>query len=291
MNLLKMTILPIAAISIALPAQAATVKANKTVMATVNGKNITAADVTMRLWGDNGMKILNDLVVERVILDEAAKQKITASDEVVEQIYKSSLGNRTEEAANKDLAKLGWTSKDIRQRIKEQIIINETIIKLGNINITDEDVKNAYEASKAQLMTKETYNISQISVATRQEAEAVLDSLIKDRNANFADVSAVKSNIPELKAARGLIGDIERGKLPKEIEDEVFALRPGQISKIIQIGTNYAIFTVNNINPSRQLTLEEVQNSIRNVLINQQINARRASVINAILQKSSVSIK
>ena len=286
-----MTILPIAAISIALPAQAATVKANKTVMATVNGKNITAADVTMRLWGDNGMKVLNDLVVERVILDEAAKQKITASDEVVEQIYKSSLGNRTEEAANKDLAKLGWTSKDIRQRIKEQIIINETIIKLGNINITDEDVKNAYEASKAQLMTKETYNISQISVATRQEAEAVLDSLIKDRNANFADVSAAKSNIPELKVARGLIGDIERGKLPKEIEDEVFALRPGQISKIIQIGTNYAIFTVNNINPSRQLTLEEVQNSIRNVLVNQQINARRASVINAILQKSSVSIK
>ncbi|MBO4555752.1 MAG: peptidyl-prolyl cis-trans isomerase [Elusimicrobiales bacterium] len=275
----------------AMPAQSAIVKPNKTVMATVNGKNITAGDITIRLWGENGTKALNEIIIERVLLDEAAKLKITVPDETVNAFYRQSLGGRSEEEANKELARIGWSDKDIKQRIKNQIIINEAIIRLGNINITDEDIKNAYDGAKEQFVTKETYSISQIAVATKAEAENILDSLLKDRNSDFAAVSAEKSSDARLRASKGLIGNIARGQISKELEDEIFALRPGQISKIMQVGTIYSIFKVNSINPSRQLSLEEVQGNIRNALMAQKLNEKKNEITQELIRKAEIKIK
>ena len=291
MNLTKFAILSVAAAAMAMPAQSAIVKPNKTVMATVNGKNITAGDITIRLWGENGTKALNEIIIERVLLDEAAKLKITVPDETVNAFYRQSLGGRSEEEANKELARIGWSDKDIKQRIKNQIIINEAIIRLGNINITDEDIKNAYDGAKEQFVTKETYSISQIAVATKAEAENILDSLLKDRNSDFAAVSAEKSSDARLRASKGLIGNIARGQISKELEDEIFALRPGQISKIMQVGTIYSIFKVNSINPSRQLSLEEVQGNIRNALMAQKLNEKKNEITQELIRKAEIKIK
>lgn len=291
MNLTKFAILSVAAAAMAMPAQSAIVKPNKTVMATVNGKNITAGDITMRLWGENGIKKLNELIAERLLLDEAEKLKITVPDETVNAIYRQYLGGRSEENENRELAKIGWSGKDIKQNIKNQILINETIVKLGNINITDEDVKKAYEASKATLVTNESFNVSQIAVATKEEAENILDRLLKDRNSDFAAVSAEKSYDDRLRAARGLIGNIYRGQVSKEVEDEIFALRPGQISKIMQVGTIYSIFKVNSINPSRQLSLDEVQGNIRNALRTQKINEKKIEIMQELIKKAEIKIK
>ena len=291
MKFTKFTILALAAIAMAIPSQAATLKSNKTVLATVNGKNITAGDVAARLWGDNGVKILNEMVIERILLDEAAKQNITVDEERLNSVFKASLGNRSEADLNKELSRIGFSSKDVKQKLKEQILMTEVIIKLGNINITDEDIKNAYEASKQRLITAETYNISQIAVATKTEAENILDGLLNDKNADFASVSAEKSMDQKLREARGFIGNAAKGQLPKELEDEIFALRPGQISKIIATGNIYSIFKVNSINPSRQLTLDETKGTIRNELMSQRLNEKRIEIMQSLINKSKIEMK
>lgn len=52
--------------------QAATVKPEKSVIAVVNGKNITAGDITTRLWWQVGIQGLTELIDEKLILEEAA---------------------------------------------------------------------------------------------------------------------------------------------------------------------------------------------------------------------------
>ena len=287
----KITFLSVLALSIAIPSFAATAKPGKTVMATVNGKNITANDVTIRLWGESGLKAINELIAEKVLLDEASKLKIIVPEESIDAFYKNYLGGRSAEDANKELSKVGWSDKDIKQQIKNQILINETIIKLGNINITDADVKNAYEASKDRLMTNETYDISQIAVATKAEAETILDALLKDRNSDFAAVAAEKSINAELRERAGKIGNVSKGQLPKDIEEEIFALRPGQISKIMQTGNIYSIFKINSIMPSRQLTLEETKGNIRNAIISQRLNEKKNEIMQDLIKKAEIKIK
>lgn len=275
----------------AAPSQAASVKSGKTVMATVNGKNITANDVTVRLWGLQGAQVLNDLILEKAMTDKAAELKISVPEEMVEELYKRNTGNRSEKEIDNELARTGWTSKDVKERIKNQLLINETIIKLANISVPDEETAKYYNASKDKLVKAETYNISQITVSTKEEAENVLDGLLKDKNAEFGTVAAAKSNNAGLRARAGLIGDVAKGQLPAELENEIFALRPGQISKIMQTGSSFSIFRVNAISPARQYEFSEVKDTLRSALLNQKINASRAAVMNSVLQQSKVTVK
>ena len=275
----------------ALSSHAATVRPGKTVMAVVNGKNITANDVTTRLWGLQGMQALNELILEKVMTDKAAELKINIPEERIDEIYKRNTGSRSEKEIDKELARTGWTAKDIRERIKNQLLINEVIIKLANISVPDEEVLKYYNASKDRLIKPETYNISQITLSTKEEAENVLDGLLNDRNAVFGAVAAEKSNNAGLRARAGLIGDVQKGQLPAEIESEIFALRPGQISKIMQTGNAFSIFRVNNISPSRQYEFTEVRDTLRSSLLEQKINANRTAVMNVVLQQSEVKVK
>src|SRR5574344_3081184 len=129
-------------------ANAATVKSNKTVVATIDGKNITAGEVSTTLWGKYGVQTIAEMISDRLLLDEAAKQKITVSDDVVEANFKSILNNSKQEEVEKELAIVGWTIKDLKKQIKDQLLMNDVVIKLANINVTDEDVLNAYNTNK-----------------------------------------------------------------------------------------------------------------------------------------------
>lgn len=270
-------------------ANAATVKSNKTVVATIDGKNITAGEVSTTLWGKYGVQTIAEMISDRLLLDEAAKQKITVSDDVVEANFKSILNNRKQEDVEKELAIVGWTIKDLKKQIKDQLLMNDVVIKLANINVTDEDVLNAYNTNKDKLLSQEAVTVSQINIGSKEEAEKIVDSLVK--GGDFAAISAEKSIDPALKENKGNVGIITRGRLPKELENEIFALRPGQFSKIIPLGNNYSIFKVTEYHPSQTLSYELVKNNLRASIFNQLINAQRPVIINKLRQNAKITIK
>lgn len=270
---------------------AAIVKANKTVMATVNGKNITAADITTSLWGNLGAQALTELIAERVLLDEAAKRNITADDSVVNSLYEQSINGKDKKEINSNLARIGWTEKDVKEKIKRQITINNLVVNIANIVITDEEIKKLYNENKDKLVTTESYNVSQINVDKIEIANKLVDQLISDKNADFGAISAANSIDKNLSANNGLVGNITRGMLPENLESEIFALRPGQISKIIAVGSNFSIFKVNAINKARQLELADVKESLRSTLLTQKINEKRPAVLAELLKEAKITVK
>ena len=294
MRLGKIIILPVFAVlplcmSLS-PVHAAALKNGKTVMATVNGKKITANDITVRLWEAQGNQILNELIAERVLLDEAAKQKITVSDENINAFYERSLGGRSKQDAAKDLARIGLTEKDIKLRLKNQAIMNELIIKLGGISVSEDEISDAYSNGKDKLVKTETYNISQIIVPTKEEAGQIIDELLQNSKADFSEMSAARSADPGLRERRGLVGDVARGQLPQNIENELFSLRPGQLSRVMATGSGYSVFKINSISPARQLSLEEVKESLRTAILANKLNAKRGEVINSLVSQANIKI-
>jgi peptidyl-prolyl cis-trans isomerase SurA len=81
--------------------------------------------------------------------------------------------------------------------------------------------------------------------AALSAAEAKANDLLKQihEGASFEDIAKKYSDGPSA-ADGGNLGTFERGKLAKSIEDETFALKPGEVTKVTQTKQGYVILKV-----------------------------------------------
>ncbi len=138
------------------------------ILAVVNGEIITLSDLILRekrLYGPEGPskdisaddkanrfrgKILQDLIDERLMINEAERMKVSPSEEEIkkhiEQI-KIENGFHSDEEFNSALAKDGLTRKDFEKDIYEEIClfrIHQSIVNQSK-QITDREIREYYE--------------------------------------------------------------------------------------------------------------------------------------------------
>ena len=124
---------------------------DKVVVAMVNGRPISRLELNQRMTSIYGKETLENLIVERLISDEAAKNKVIVSEkEIDDEVAKivASLGNGAK--IEDILAMQGMTMKDLRQQIKLKLQVNKILGK--DINITDEEIKK-YLTDNASTLT------------------------------------------------------------------------------------------------------------------------------------------
>lgn len=155
------------------------------VVATVNGKPITRADLDVRYQetlGDSHQKspsedqanivrlnIVHDLIDHEILMQRAAKLNLTANDEEVQSKLDEIKAPYTQEEFQKWLDQQHMTLDKLKQEIRR----NKTEEKLFNkeinskINITDTDISNYYNAHKADFnLIEPEYHIAQIVVTS-----------------------------------------------------------------------------------------------------------------------------
>jgi parvulin-like peptidyl-prolyl isomerase len=104
--------------------------------------------------------------------------------------------------------------------------------------VTEEDVKKAYEENLPQLTT-ETVKVSHILVKTQAEAEAIEIELKAGKP--FEDLAKAKSEDTGSAAKGGELGPLSRGQTEPEFEAAAFALKDGEVSGIVKTQYGYHI--------------------------------------------------
>ena len=79
-------------------------------------------------------------------------------------------------------------------------------------------------------------------------------------------------------------------ELRKEIEHTVFNLKIGEISNPVKIDDKYYIFKLNNINPSKQLNLSEVQDKINAFLFDRKFQEELKKWLDELKKESYIKI-
>jgi|Deesub1362A_J573_1020465.scaffolds.fasta_scaffold01688_1 foldase protein PrsA len=124
----------------------ATIGCSRTV-ATVNGEKITQAELNQRLMQEAGKEVLDQMITEKLILQEAKKKGIKVSEEEIDKkIEEFKKQFPDEKTFRAQLKENNMTIDFLREQLKLQLIV-EKILK-DKIKVSEEDVKKYYEENK-----------------------------------------------------------------------------------------------------------------------------------------------
>ena len=299
-------------------------------MATVNGKPIERAEVE-RVYQNNlgeshqqptpvqanimRLNILRQLIDEEIVMERAAKQNLTATDEEVADRLNELKAPFTQEEFQKRLDSQHLTLDDLKREIRrnrtEEKLFNKEIT--SRINITDADIADFYNSNKAQFnLLEPQYHLAQIvvtsipippqQVGNLQNSKAMNDADAKrkiqvlhnklESGDDFATLAMNFSEQPNTSGNGGDMGFVTESQLKSDpqVYGAVSKLKPGQVTDILpEYGApgskqpvGYAIYKLIDREAAGQRELNDprVQQTIR-----QQLRESRESLLkNAYLE-------
>jgi peptidyl-prolyl cis-trans isomerase D len=163
----------------------------------------------------------------------------------------------------------------------EYVILNNAAIG-DQVSVSDADVSAYYAANQQRFTAAEARRVSHILIAVNKDAsaadkaaakvkaEAVL-AQVRTAPADFAKIAKAQSQDPASAELGGDLDMIEKGALPKPMEDAAYSLKQGQISDLVVSDFGFHIMTVTELKAASVKPLAEVKLAITQDLKNQKM--------------------
>jgi peptidyl-prolyl cis-trans isomerase SurA len=240
------------------------------------------------------LQLLRDMIDSEIMMQRAEKQGLIAVDADVEAKLNELRAPYTQEEFQKQLSARGFTVEDLKTQIRREQSVRRLFNKeiTSRVNITDQDVKEFYEANKAGFnLAEPQFHIAQILVTPRPDDDVrnlkndnatdpeaarrkiqMIDARLK-QGEDFAMLAQNYSEDPATNQNGGDIGFIPESALANASPDlrrAVISLQPGQNSPIIATQEGFRIFRLVSREPAGQRELNDprVQQNIRTTLVN-----------------------
>lgn len=117
------------------------------VPAAVNGKPIFSWSYLQNLHKSYGSQVMNQLIAEEIIKQEAAKQAVFVSpEEVTSEIQ--TLSSQLSESGGLEsfLASRGITEQELREQIRLNLVVKKLVA--SKINVTEEEINSEYQKNQ-----------------------------------------------------------------------------------------------------------------------------------------------
>jgi len=177
------------------------------------------------------------------------------------------------------------------QRYERQLIIKTFGREiLDELELNNDEIKMYYEQNKKDF---ERIQISKIFIKTDPEKDISnktaisISELVSSKaksGENFEELALEYSDDTVSKKRGGKVGYINRGKFPQELDNEIFKLKEGEITKPFEVDGGYLIIKANN--KPEYPPYAQVERTIRSQLINE----RLLDYINGLRQEWEVRV-
>lgn len=245
-------------------------RSNEEVVARVGGEVITKDDLYNFMVQQTGQEALDNLVAKKIIELEANHRNIeVTADEIDKEVEKLSEYYGGKDAMTQTLAMYNITLDQVREDVAVNIKLEKLLSQ--SIEITDEEVKEHFQANQDAYAVEEQIKVSHILVDNEEEAQEVRTLLAQGQN--FADLAKERSTDTGSKDQGGNLGMVTRGEMVEEFDQAAFALQPGQISHPVKSEYGYHIIKVDEKTSARPGTLEENYEKIKDTLFQQKMES------------------
>ena len=239
LELLRPTVL---AVALAAPAMAQDAPGIDTVMAQVNGQEITLGEmIAVRGALPQQYQTLPPEVLFRGILDQLVQQTTLA------QALQGDVPRHVEIALTNERRAL--LAAEVLQAF------------LADQAFGEDDIQAAYDAKYADYQGAAEFNASHILVETREEAVAIRAEL--ENGADFAEMAKMKSTGPSGPSG-GELGWFGKGQMVEPFEVAVAALNVGEISQPVDTQFGWHVISLNDMRQTQAPSLEDVRDELMN---------------------------
>ncbi len=243
---------------------------------------------------------LKELIDVKLQLQEAREMGLNVSasetDDAMREIKKKY--NLTEEAFINFLQAEGFTLKEYKTRLAEQILLSKVVnFKVrANILVSDKEIEEYYEANKGKYHQEDRFRIRQIFLAAPEDnsqkasVEAKAEEIIR-RIKNGGDFAKLSGEFSEDSSREfgGDLGYVSRGTVLKEIEDVVFTLKTGQVSKPFWSSAGLHIIRLEDRIEGGNI--DKVREEIKKILFEKAFKLKYDEWIKELREKAYIEIK
>lgn len=127
----------------------------------------------------------------------------------------------------------------------------------GDMAVSDEELRQSYEARLAEFSKDEVRTVDQIVVQDEQQAQKIVD-----RMREGGEFYAVAKELADADQEAVAMGEMTRDEMPDAIGDPVFALSAGEIGGPVQSPFGWHVFRVTDIAPGGTKRFEEVRDTL-----------------------------
>lgn len=222
---------------------------------------------------------LDQLAAAELLFQEASKHEVQDLDKQVADKVAVNRAKFTSDAEfEKALKAVDMTMNDIREFTRKDIIISRFIDDelAAKIKVSDADIKKFYDENVEKYFTKpESARASHIligvdekaSAEERKKAKEKAEALLKRVKAgeDFATIAKSDSTCPSASQG-GDLGTFGRGQMVPPFEKAAFALKPGQVSDVVETQFGYHIIKLVEKEEAGKESFESVKGKIAEFL-------------------------
>jgi peptidyl-prolyl cis-trans isomerase SurA len=194
---------------------------------------------------------------------------------------------------------LSW--EDYKTTIRNGLFQKEVVQReVGSrVDISNDEVKQYYEAHPQEFTLPERVVLSEISVSTegktpeelaalRSKAEGLRISVLNGDDFNqvarlYSEGSTAKDGVA--------LGTFKRGELAPQIEEVVFQMSKGQITDVIQTRTGFEFLLVDDHLQAGLQPLDKVAADIRNTIHAQKVQPPLRDYLAELREQSNIAVK
>lgn len=287
------------------------------VVARVNGESITGKDLDNAVRAIAGRAgpvppderdrvyrgVLDDMIGYRLIIQEAKARKIAVADADVDaQIAQIRAQFPNEAQFQQALTAQKTTLEAVRNDTRDEMSASKLVeTEVGSkIAVKPEAVTDFYSKNQEKFQQGPRVRASHILIgipqnadaATKQQAKTKAEALLNDLKAgkDFAEAAKTNSQDPGSAPNGGDLGYFEQGQMVPPFEQAAFALKPGEMSDVVETPFGYHIIKVADKQNSRVVPLEEAKAQIEEYLTQQNRHAQTELFVEGLKTKAKIEI-
>lgn len=245
----------------------------------LRGQNVPAEQQAMV-----DKQALEQLLSAELLYQAAAKLEVKDLDKLVdEKLAEGKARFANEQDFAKAIKDLEMDEKVLRDYTRRDLLISKFVVStiVPTIKVTEEEARAFYDQNPDKFTRSETVKASHILIGTEPNASAEdkkkarekAEKLRKDLagGASFEELAKGNSTCPSSQQG-GDLGFFGKGQMVPPFEQAAFALKPGEISDVVETQFGYHIIKLTDKKAAETVTFKEAQARIEEYLKGQKIN-------------------
>ncbi len=243
------------------------------VIAKADGITITEKELQEELWRRYGTIALKELIQQKLLEREARERGIKVTDsEVVQALNRQGLPNNTE----------NW------HRVRTELILEKLANSLAEV--TEAEARRYYEQNRAFYEQPERVKLRDITLESKENAEAIWKALQLRKGDNFAELARHFSINPVTRQRGGDMGVIPISDLHPKLREIVKRMKVGDFSKPVEINGEWVIVKLEARFPAERKTFEQVRERVIAHLKQQKVWQLKMELPNKLWRKAKVTV-